>query len=112
MLLAAVLPAMTCEPKELTEDWISTLERLNTIPCRPAGRPMRSIWPSWLRWNFRCLKSRWQGPSIFIRHSRTRTAETVWEMMVASATPATPMWNTMTKNRFKKTLMTPARVKK
>src|SRR5699024_5055538 len=73
---------------------------------------MRSIWPSWLRWNFRCLKSRWQGPSIFIRHSRTRIAETVWEMMVASATPATPMWNTMTKNRFKKTLMTPARVKK
>ena len=34
-------------------------------------------------------------------------AETVWLMMVASATPATLIWNRMTKTRFSTTLMTP-----
>ena len=35
-------------------------------------------------------------------------AETVWLMMVASATPATLMEKRMTKTRFSTTLMTPA----
>ena len=39
----AAFPAMTMEPKLFTEDWISTLERLNTMPCTPAGTPMRRI---------------------------------------------------------------------
>ena len=39
-LLAAVLPATAREPKELTEDWISTLETLNTTDWRPAGTPI------------------------------------------------------------------------
>ena len=38
-LVAAVFPATTKEPKELTEDWISTLETLNTAPWIPAGSP-------------------------------------------------------------------------
>ena len=37
MLEAAVLPAITDEPKLFTEDWMSTLDRLNTMPCTPAG---------------------------------------------------------------------------
>ena len=39
-LLQAVLPAMARAPKELMEDWISTLEKEKMIPCRPAGTPI------------------------------------------------------------------------
>ena len=38
---ATPLPATTRDPKEFTEDWISTLEMENRLPCRPAGRPDR-----------------------------------------------------------------------
>lgn len=31
--------SIATEPKELTEDWIRTLEIENTAPCIPAGRP-------------------------------------------------------------------------
>ena len=46
----AVLPAMATEPKELMEDWISTLEILKITPCSPAGSPMRTISKSWSLW--------------------------------------------------------------
>lgn len=42
----------------------------------------------------------------------TSPAEITCEMTVAMATPATPRWNTMTRNRFKMTFTTPAMVKK
>ena len=45
------------------------------------------------------------------RQRTTRTAETVWAMVVASATPATSMFSTMTKNRFKITFSTPDSVR-
>ena len=38
--------------------------------------------------------------------------ETYWEMMVARATPATPMWNTITNSRFRSTLIRPEIVRK
>ena len=39
----AELPATTKEPKELMDDWMTTLERLNTVLCKPAGRPIFRI---------------------------------------------------------------------
>ena len=39
----AELAAMTTEPKELMEDWISTLEMENMVDCSPAGMPTRMI---------------------------------------------------------------------
>lgn len=47
ILLAAVLPAITAEPKLLIEDWMSTFDTLKITPCSPAGRPMRRIAMSW-----------------------------------------------------------------
>ena len=43
MLEEAALPAMMVEPKLFTEDWITTLDTENTMPCRPAGRPILRI---------------------------------------------------------------------
>ena len=40
ILEAAALPAMTVLPKELTEDWIRTLEMEKMAPCIPAGTPI------------------------------------------------------------------------
>ena len=37
------MPATTVEPKELTEDWMITLDRENRLPWIPAGSPMRII---------------------------------------------------------------------
>ena len=42
------------------------------------------------------------------RDKITSAAEIYWEMMLASATPAAAKWQTMTKNRFSRMLMTPA----
>ena len=51
------------------------------------------------------------APVSFIRHLTTSTAETVSEMMVASATPATSILNTITKIRFRIMLMMPAAIR-
>ena len=42
----------------------------------------------------------------------TSAAEIIWEMMVASATPATPMWKPMTNSRFSSTFTRPESVRK
>ena len=102
------MPATTVEPNELTADWMTTLERLNTVLCRPAGRPMSKIWVRAPLWKPSLCRSRWRGPSSFRSRAVTMQAETVWLMMVASATPATLIWKPMTKTRFRMTLMTPA----
>ena len=39
ILFAAVYPAIAMEPKEFTEDWSSTLEKLITVLWIPAGSP-------------------------------------------------------------------------
>ena len=36
------------------------------------------------------------------------TADTHWEITVATATPATPIWNTITNTKFSTTLIAPA----
>ena len=53
-------------------------------------------------------RTRRQESSRRVRQRTTSTAEMSWEVMVASATPATPMWNTMTVTRLRATLTMPA----
>ena len=99
---------MAVEPKELMEDWITTLDRENTIPWNPAGSPTCRIRLT-IRLSRRSFRrSRCRGPWSLIRQLTTSRADTAWEMMVARATPATLIWNTMTNSRFSATLVTPA----
>ena len=95
------------EPKELMDDWMTTLERLNTVLCKPAGRPIFRICSRAPLWKPRCRRSRWRAPSSRMSRMVTMIAETVWLMMVASATPATLIWKRMTNTRFSTTLMMP-----
>ena len=86
---------------------MTTLDRENTTPWNPAGRPtwmMRSITFRSMR---SCLRSTRRGPISSIRHRSTRKAETYWEMAVAVATPATSMWKMITVTRLSTTLMIP-----
>ena len=108
ILAEAVLPAMAMEPKELTEDWIKTLEIEKIAPCNPAGRPIfaMSISLSFVIFSL-SFRSRY-GASERTRHWTISAAETHWEMTVARATPATPIENAITKIRFSTTLMIPA----
>ena len=104
----AELPATTMEPKELMEDWMTTLERLNTVLCSPAGRPMSKICFSVPAWKASRRRSSRSVPFSRTSIPVTSSADTVWLMMVASATPATLMEKPMTKTRFSTTLMIPA----
>ena len=106
-----VLPATTVLPKLLTVDWISTLEMENTMPCRPAGRPTLAICQTLPMSSRSFFSSTLMAPSLRIRHSSTSAAEMTWEMIVASATPDTPMWNTITNSKFSSTFTTPAMVR-
>ena len=101
------MPAMATDWKELMEDWISTLEMENRLPWNPAGRPTLRI--SFIaRFSMRSARRfRCTRPSEWIRHRMTSTALMICEIMVASATPATSMWKTMTKNRFRNTFTSP-----
>ena len=49
-LAEAVFPAMAMEPKELTEDWMSTFEIAKIAPCTPAGSPTFTICCSFFLW--------------------------------------------------------------
>ena len=102
------MPATTMEPKELMEDWMTTLERLNTVLCSPAGRPMSKICFSVPAWKASRRRSSRSAPSSRTSIPVTSSADTVWLIMVASATPATLMEKPMTTTRFSTTLMTPA----
>ncbi len=66
------------------------------------------IFPSFSREMASSFNSRWMPPCSFMRQRTTRNAEIVCERTVAMATPATPRWQTMTKNRFSKTFTMPA----
>ena len=107
-LEAAEPPATTISPKELTELWMTTLERENKMPWKPAGSPTRKICRSLVGWSFKRRRSRRMAPLSFMRQRTTKNAEMHWEMTVAKATPATSIFSTMTNNRFSTTLITPA----
>ena len=103
---------MAMEPKELTDDWISTLEMEKTAPCIPAGRPILAILLSFTLLIRRSRSLSLKAPSLFTRHQSTRPAEITWEITVARATPATSIFREITKNRFRTTFTTPAAVRK
>ena len=108
MLAEAVLPAMAMDPKELTEDWISTLDMEKMAPCMPAGSPIFTIRFSFFGWIRSSLRFSFSAPGASIRLFSTRRADTCSEMTVAHPTPSTPIPSPMTKNRFSATLTTPA----
>ena len=112
ILLAAVFPAITTEPNELMEDCISTLEILKITPCKPAGSPTRNIPNSLSLWKDNSFSRKCKTPSDFSKLSNIKPADIACAIIVASATPATPICKTMTKNKLKITLTTPATVKK
>ena len=99
---------MAVEPKELMELWITTLDKLKTVLCSPAGSPTRKMAVSFCRSMRSVRRSSRSFPLSRTSTSSTRTAETVWEMLVAMPTPATPMPMPSTKKRFRMTLMMPA----
>ena len=108
ILEEAVFPAMAMEPKELTDDWISTLDMEKIAPCIPAGRPTRTIcvsFPDTIRSFVRCS---FMAPFSFIRLRIIRPADTHSEITVAQATPSTPIPSWITKNRFNTTFTAPA----
>ena len=111
ILLAAVFPAITVEPKELTDDCISTFEIENIQPCSPAGRPI-FIMPMHLSGViFILFKHSFIEPLSCIKQRMIRAHDTACDITVAMATPATPNLNVVTKNMLRITFIIPAMVR-
>ena len=102
---------MALAPKALMEDWISTLEMEKMTLEKPAGRPIFMMPPSMLFLMRSFFRSRCTLPWQRTRLSSTSAAETYCEVMVASATPATPMPKKATVTMLRMMLMTPASVR-
>ena len=64
------------------------------------------------RWTRSARSSRCTKPSVRIRQITTSALEIIWEMMVAQATPATPMLKPMTNSRFSTTFTMPEAIRK
>ena len=105
---AAVLPAMALAPKELMEDWISTLEMEKMVLESPAGRPMRMISRTLAPCMRSAFMSRCTLPCERMRLRSTSTAEMYCATMVAIATPATPMPKKATVTMLSTMLTAPA----
>ena len=61
--------------------------------------PTRTIFFSMSQWTRSRRSSTRTQLSVRISTASTSTADTAWAMMVAQATPATPMWNRITNSR-------------
>ena len=105
------LPATAMEPKLFTADWIKILARQNTAPCSPAGSPMDTIFPTNFPEKQKLSTDNRISSVSRISHQTTIPAENRVERSVATATPATPSPHTMTKNRFRPTLIKPENVR-
>ena len=108
---AADEPATAVVPNELSVDWMHTLEKVKTVLCRPAGRPMASIRPS----SARSIRSARQDRriSLFSRQSihTTTTQLTTLDKTVAIATPSTSMPHTATRKMLSPAFRTPDTVR-
>ena len=111
MLKAAAEPAITSAPRELMADCTRILETENSTPCRPAGRPMRTISRHRLLLSFRSEGTTLRRPLSRTRYTNSMAELTTLERTVASATPATSIFSTMTKNRFSTTFSRPENVR-
>ncbi len=78
----------------------------------PAGSPIRIIPINLSFFTANFFKSKWHTPLSFIKHLTIKAAETNWDNTVAVATPATSIWNPITKIKFKITFTTPAAERK
>ena len=113
MLEEAAEPATRAASlKEFRDDWMTTLDRENTMPWNPAGSPTWRMRRTTGQSSRSLLSSRRRGPVSLMRQRRTRAAEMYWEMMVARATPSTSIPKPMTKHRFRMTFTMPAAVRK
>ena len=102
---------MTTDWKEFTADWISTLEIEKRLPCRPAGRPMRIISFALFQSTRHSLISRRMTPWVRMRQASTSAMLMTWLTTVAMATPATSIWNRMTRSIFSSTFTSPASIR-
>ncbi len=99
---------MMSEPSELIADWMMMFENEKSIPCMPAGIPIRSIS---LRTEASILMyflSRRISSLLFKRRKSMMRALVRFEMTVAMATPSASRPSTMTKNMFSPTFRMPA----
>ena len=108
MLADAEEPAITIFPKEFMDDWMTMLETEKSIPCTPAGIPMIRMGFIFDMCILSFLISSLKGPFSLMRVPMISDMLTICESTVARATPSTAMPMTMTKNRFRQTLSTPA----
>ncbi len=110
--ITTVLAAITAVPKELVRDWIIIMAKEKMAWVRPLGRPSCTSFftksPLGRRvWRFTVSTS-------FMRISRHRHSapETAWAIMVAQATPATPIWKPATNQMSSMMLSTQATMRK
>ena len=89
--MTMTLAAMYCSPKLLVRDWTTIRDMEKIAWVTPEGRPRRIREPlkrfSGIRYSF-FMSKMWP---MRISFHMVSTAETSWAMMVAQATPATPM---------------------
>ncbi len=111
ILAAAAFPVIARSPKELTEDWITTLDMEKSEPWMPAGRPMRMILLRAFPSKRIRLKSSRTASFRLTRSRTTSTEASTCESAVARPTPFTPMPRQITKKMFIATFRTPAMVK-
>jgi len=103
---------MAMDPKELIEDWISTLDIEKIAPWNPAGSPIFMICFTLDSVILIFSRHRRYAESERARHCTISTAEMHSDTTVAVATPATPIEKTITKTRFSTTLTAPANSRK
>ncbi len=104
--MTTVFTAITMAPKLLVSD-CTTMAAMEKIAWeRPEGKP--SFTRSFAKsiWGFRVWKFRSSTSFIRVRRRRHKKAETNWAIMVARATPETPMSNWAT-NRISSTIFSP-----
>ena len=99
---------MASGPNLLMLDCMKMLDMENTIPCSPAGMPMRSILPKSCQeicQRFRCSVT---GSASLTRKSTMMAALMPLAMTVPHATPSTPIPITPVKSQSSRKLATVA----
>ena len=102
------MPAVADKPKELTEDWIKTLEKVKARDCNPAGMPATKISLISFQDILKIFDKR-NLMTVFFLLVKNRTVNKAWQnsqMTVARPTPATSISKTATKRIFNPILTT------
>ena len=93
------LAAINISPKLFVRDCTVIIAN-DKIPCvKPEGRPRLTILPAYFLTGFKYENPISKYSVILFNLRKQRTADTAWEIMVAHATPLTPIPNLATNNR-------------